>query len=209
MRTARSHLAPAGIAAVLALTVSATAPAAAQAATTAQPVAARSVADQSVAAQSVAARSVQAWHASARDRAYLRQAHRGNLAEIAAGKAALRRSHDRDVRAIAWRLIRDHRRLDAQLSEVANRLHVRLPDAPSAGQRDSLDAVLGRRSGHRFDRAWLRMQAAAHEQALDLGSRELRHGHSGWVRDLARDSAPVIRHHLREVRAELYHRHAH
>ncbi|NUP81646.1 MAG: DUF4142 domain-containing protein [Nonomuraea sp.] len=201
MRTARSHLAPAGLAAVLALTVSATAPAAAQAATAAQPVTAPVTA-------SVATQSVQAWHASAQDRAYLRQAHRGNLAEIAAGQAALRRSHDRDVRAIAWRLIRDHRKLDSRLRETAHRLHVGLPGSPSAGQRDSLDAVLDQRSGHRFDRAWLRLQATAHEQALALGARELRRGHSGWVRDLARDSAPVIRHHLHEVRAELYH-HSH
>lgn len=194
MRTARSHLAPAGIAAVLALTVSATAPAAAQAATTVRPVAAPGAA---------AAPSVQAFHASARDRAYLRQAHRGNLAEIAAGKAALRRSHDKDVREIAWRLIRDHRELDARLREVAHRLRVSLPDAPSAAQRDGLDAVLARRSGHRFDRAWLRLEAGAHEQTLTLIRRELRDGHSGWVRDLARDGAPAVRHHLREIRAEI------
>ncbi|GGS63253.1 DUF4142 domain-containing protein [Nonomuraea spiralis] len=194
MRTARSHLAPAGIAAVLALTVSATAPAAAEAATTVRPVAAPGAA---------AAPSVQASHASARDRAYLRQAHRGNLAEIAAGKAALRRSHDKDVREIAWGLIRDHRKLDARLREVAQRLRVDLPDAPAAEQRDDLDAVLARRSGHRFDRAWLRLQADAHEQTLTLIRRELRHGHSGSVRNLARDGAPVVRHHLDEVRAEL------
>ncbi|MFI9591675.1 DUF4142 domain-containing protein [Nonomuraea sp. NPDC052265] len=199
MRTARSHLAPAGIAAVLALTVSATAPAAAQAVTAVRPVAASGTAT---------GLSVQASHASAQDRAYLRQAHRGNLAEIAAGRAALRRSHDKDVREIAWRLIRDHRELDARLRDVARRLRVGLPDAPGAAQRDSLDAVLARRSGHRFDRAWLRLQAEAHERTLTLIKRELRHGHSGWVRDLARDGAPVVRHHLHEVRAELD-RHAH
>jgi putative membrane protein len=144
----------------------------------------------------------QAAYVSAQDRAYLRQAHRGNLAEIAAGRAALRTSHDRDVRAIAWRLIRDHRRLDARMRETAHRLRVGLPDAPSAAQQDALKAVLAR-SGHRFDRAWLRLQADAHAQALALGRRELRDGHSGQVKDLARDSAPVIRHHLHAVRAEL------
>ncbi|MFI7419834.1 DUF4142 domain-containing protein [Nonomuraea sp. NPDC049684] len=187
---------------MLALTVSATAPAAAQADTAVRPVAAPGAA----AAQSI--QSVQALHASAQDRAYLRQAHRGNLAEIAAGKAALRRSHDKDVREIAWRLIRDHRKLDARLREVAHRLRVALPDAPSAAQRDDLDAVLARRSGHRFDRAWLRLEAGAHEQTLRLIRRELRDGHSGWVRDLARDGAPAVRHHLREIRAELD-RHTH
>ncbi|WP_345147473.1 DUF4142 domain-containing protein [Nonomuraea rubra] len=141
-------------------------------------------------------------HAAPQDVAYLRAAHRGHLAEIAAGKAALGKSRDRDVRGIAWRLIRDHRRLDARLRGVADRLDVRIPGSPSAEQRRDLRAVLSR-SGHRFDRAWLRLQARAHEHALWLGQRELRRGHSRWVKDLARDSAPVIRHHLRAIRAEM------
>ncbi|MGP3965798.1 DUF4142 domain-containing protein [Nonomuraea sp. 3N208] len=184
MSTARK-LAPATLATVLALTI---APAA-QAQTTAT--AAPSAVDQA------------GWvlHASAQDRAYLRQAHRGHLAEIAAGRAALRESRDRGVRAIAWRLIRDHRRLDARLRSVADRLDVRIPDAPSAEQRAALRAVTAR-SGHRFDRAWLRLQADAHYRSLRLAQVELRLGHSEWVKDLARDSAPVIRHHLRMIRAE-------
>ncbi|WP_188193269.1 DUF4142 domain-containing protein [Nonomuraea sp. SYSU D8015] len=138
---------------------------------------------------------------SRQDRAYLRQAHRGHLAEIAAGKAALRESRDRGVREIAWRLIRDHRRLDARLRHVADRLDVWLPDAPSAEQRAALRAVTDR-EGRRFDRAWLRLQADAHYRSLRLGQAELRLGRSEWVKDLARDSAPVIRHHLRMIRDE-------
>ncbi|MEV1000385.1 DUF4142 domain-containing protein [Nonomuraea sp. NPDC050202] len=195
MRTARK-LAPAGLAAVLALTMTPTA-AQAQAQAAAQDVsrtAGRTVADVST--------SSAALHASPQDIAYLRAAHRGHLAEIEAGKAALRKSRDRDVRGIAWRLIRDHRRLDARLRGVADRLDVRIPSSPTAEQRRDLRAVLSR-SGHRFDRAWLRLQEDAHERALWLGQRELRRGHSQWVEDLARDSAPVIRHHLRMVRAEM------
>ncbi|MGR6920746.1 DUF4142 domain-containing protein [[Actinomadura] parvosata] len=190
MRAARK-LAPAGLAAVLALTMT---PAAAQAQTrAAAPVQAGVLATR---------QSATALHASRQDAAYLRAAHRGNLAEIEAGKAALRESHDRDVRGLAWRLIRDHRKLDARLRGVADRLDVRLPGSPSAEQRHDLRVVLSR-SGHRFDRAWLRLQAESHEHALWLGQRELRRGHSQWVKDLARDSAPVIRHHLRAVRAEM------
>ncbi|MGN9842032.1 DUF4142 domain-containing protein [Nonomuraea sp. H19] len=186
MRTARK-LAPAGVAAVLALTI-------APAAQAQEPATTSSSA-------ATPAQSGWALHASAQDRAYLRQAHRGNLAEIAAGRAALRESRDRGVREIAWRLIRDHRRLDARLRDVADRLDVRLPSAPSWDQRDALRDVVAR-SGHRFDRAWLRLQADSHYRSLRLGQVELRRGHSGWVKDLARDSAPVVRHHLHMIRAE-------
>ncbi|WP_327582427.1 DUF4142 domain-containing protein [Nonomuraea sp. NBC_00507] len=184
MSTARK-LAPATLAAVLALTI---APAA-QAQTAAAPV------------NASIAESGTALHLSRQDKSYLRQAHRGHLAEIAAGRAALRESRDRGVREIAWRLIRDHRRLDARLRDVADRFDVRLPDAPSAEQQAALRDVVAR-SGERFDRTWLRLQADAHYRSLRLVQVELRLGHSNWTRDLARDSAPVIRHHLRMIRAE-------
>nr|SBO95299.1 putative exported protein [Nonomuraea gerenzanensis] len=185
---------------MLALTMT---PAAAQAQTQATaPIQTQAGAQAGWRTDATAGASEVALHASRQDVAYLRAAHRGHLAEIAAGKAALSKSRDRDVRGIAWRLIRDHRKLDARLRGVADRLDVRLPGSPSAEQRRDLRAVLSR-SGHRFDRAWLRLQVDAHEHALWLGQRELRRGHSNWVKDLARDSAPVIRHHLRAVRAEM------
>ncbi|MFI7612440.1 DUF4142 domain-containing protein [Nonomuraea terrae] len=184
MRAARK-LVPAGAAAVLAFTLAPAAQA------------------QSPTPETAAVAPVSwAQRVSAQDRAYLREAHRGHLAEIAAGRAALRESRDRDVRSIAARLIRDHGRLDARLREAARRLRVSLPDSPSAEQRRDLRAVVAR-NGHRFDRAWLRLQREAHEHALWLGERQLRRGSSGWVKDLARDSAPVIRHHLHMVRTEL------
>ncbi|WP_305728667.1 DUF4142 domain-containing protein [Nonomuraea pusilla] len=76
------------------------------------------------------------------------------------------------------------------------------PGSRPPHRRRNLGDVLDR-PGRRFDRAWLRLQAEAHEQALWLGRREVRAGHSRWVKDLARDAAPVVRHHLHLVRAEL------
>ncbi|SEG97146.1 Predicted outer membrane protein [Nonomuraea solani] len=187
MRTARK-LATAGMAAVLPLTIA--------------PIATPAQARSQAAPVTAVAPASTALHLSARDKAYLRAAHQGNLAEIAAGQAALRRSRDENVRGIAWRLIRDHRRFDARLREVADRFDVRLPRWPTSEQRDDLREVTDR-PGRRFDRAWLRYQEDAHEYALWLGQRELRRGHSAWVKDLARDSAPVVRHHLRVIRAEL------
>ncbi|NRQ37622.1 DUF4142 domain-containing protein [Nonomuraea sp. NN258] len=189
MSTARK-LVPAGVAAVLAFTVPATAQA--------QPTSPGST---PMIAQAEASALV-----NAQDRAYLRQAHRGHLAEIAAGKAALGKSRDRGVRAVAWRLVRDHRHLDARLRAVADRLHVSLPKAPSGVQRERLEAVLAK-SGNRFDRAWLRLQIDAHTQSLQLGKRELRHGDSRSVKRLAHDSASAVRHHLHRVRAELAEEH--
>jgi putative membrane protein len=137
------------------------------------------------------------------DRTFLVRAHQGNLAEIAAGRLALAKSQNTDVRHIARRLIADHTKLDAQIRAAAKRYHVTLPTQPSAKQMRQLKQV-AHRSGHAFDRAWLRLQEKSHVQTLALIHREVHHGCSADVRKLARTAAPVVREHLVMVRKALH-----
>src|SRR5256886_1647770 len=95
-----------------------------------------------------------ATHVSAQDVTFLKAAHQGNLAEIAAGHVALAKSHDAEVRRIATHLIADHLKLDAGVKQVAAAHHVRLPAKPTRAQRAALAAV-ARKSGAAFDHAWL------------------------------------------------------
>lgn len=149
-------------------------------------------------------------HGSARapatDRAFLRSAHEGNLAEIASGRVALARSHSPQVRRIAADFIADHYRLDAHVRLVARHESVALPSTPSAAQRRDLAAVAAL-SGHRFDVAWLRMQVAMHRQTLALIGHESHHGRSPAVVALAVGAVPVVREHLTMALTALRHEH--
>ena len=144
-------------------------------------------------------------HAPRQDRRFLVAAHQGNLAEIRAGRLALARSHDPEVRHIAARLIVDHRRLDADIRALAHRHGVRLPAAPSRKQQAALAAVAAK-SGPAFDVAWLRLQKRSHIQTLRLIRRELHRGHLADVRAAACTARPVVAMHLRMVREALRHR---
>jgi putative membrane protein len=135
---------------------------------------------------------------SAQDRAFLVQAHQSNLAEIATGKLAERKATRADVRALGRMFVADHRKLDAELRVVAKKLEVRLPSQPNRQQRAAA-AKLERLSGRAFDKAWLDVQIVAHRQAIAAGAKEIAHGTNSDVVRLAKKSAPVIKHHLREL----------
>lgn len=131
----------------------------------------------------------------AQDRAFLVGAHQSNLAEIAAGRVAQQKATTEVVRRHGQIFIRDHTRLDANLRQVAQRLGVRLPDAPSPAQQAALASVSAK-SGAAFDRAWLQQQLASHRASKALGQRELAQGADPTVKALASASAPVIQMHL-------------
>ncbi|MFD0887062.1 DUF4142 domain-containing protein, partial [Streptosporangium algeriense] len=118
------------------------------------------------------------------DRRFLAQAHQDNLAGITAGRAAMRKGHDQEVRALGRRLVDDHTRLDAEVRQVARRLAVDLPERTTTAQRIQYNRISAR-SGDDFDWAWLSVAAVDGRTALARGSRELAEGSSAQVKRLA------------------------
>ncbi len=132
---------------------------------------------------------------SQQDQEWLVAAHQSNLAEIAAGQAALQQATTPAVREHGQMLIDDHTRLDAALTPVAQQLGVTLPGEPSEAQQQALAAVTAQQ-GAAFDRAWVESQIAGHRATLAAGQQELAAGTEQAVKDLAAASAPVVQGHL-------------
>lgn len=132
---------------------------------------------------------------SQQDQDWLITAHQGNLAEIAAGQAALQQSSTAEVRELGQMIIDDHQRLDADLTATAQQLGVTLPTTPNATQQAELAQVSGL-TGAEFDRAWTAWQITAHRQALAAGEQEVTSGSDPAVTALAAAAAPVIQSHL-------------
>lgn len=132
---------------------------------------------------------------SEQDEQFLRQAHQGNLAEIAAGKVAQAKGANADVRSIGDTLVTDHTRLDTAVKQTARSLRVSLPSKPTSRDKAMLERVAAL-SDSAFDRAWVAAMIEGHRMALELGKQELRTGTSPEVKALAESSAPVIQRHL-------------
>ena len=135
-----------------------------------------------------------------RDAAFLRAAHQGNLAEIAAGRDAQRHAASACVKKVGRTLVRDHRRLDRQGGRVARQLGVSLPSTPSPEQRQALARVRAQAGGPAYDRAWAQAQARAHRHTLRLIDRELASGDDPRVKAVAKAARPVVARHLDMVR---------
>ena len=86
--------------------------------------------------------------------------------DIAAGKQALARSHNKAVRAFAQQMVRDHTAVNDQALALVKKLNVTPQDNPTS-QSLSKDAKakldeFAKLSGRGFDRAYVRNEVAYH-----------------------------------------------
>lgn len=136
---------------------------------------------------------------SEQDKTWMRTAHQAHLAEIDAGRIAQRRGTTKEIRSIGAMLVRDHRDLDRELTALARRLSVEVPDAPSARQRIKADELKSA-SGRLFNLHWLTAMTAAHERFISATNTEISMGTTPAVRDLAESTLPVLQRHLTRIK---------
>ena len=90
----------------------------------------------------------------------------GNI-DIAQGKQALRRSHNRMIRSFAEEMVRDHSAVNAKALALVKKLRVTPePNPTSAGLQKDADATLLRLShlsGRSYDRAYIDNEVAYHK----------------------------------------------
>jgi putative membrane protein len=129
------------------------------------------------------------------DTVYIRQAMRGNLAEVAFGRLAESRASNSEVKGFAKRMIADHDSMAGQWSKLArnDRMTLDLKLDPEAQQ--SADRLRGL-SGAAFDQAYIGESIRDHEQALSDFQRMGTSARSPEVRQLAAGGVPVIQEHL-------------
>ena len=132
---------------------------------------------------------------SQQDQDWMVAAHQGNLAEIAAGEAAVEMGTTEAVREHGQMLIDDHTKLDADLTAAAEEHDVTLPSMPTEEQQATLESVSAQ-SGEAFDMAWVESQITAHRHTIAMGEEELAQGTEQAVMDMAEAAAPVVQKHL-------------
>ncbi|WP_410789017.1 DUF4142 domain-containing protein [Kribbella sp. C-35] len=133
------------------------------------------------------------------DVAYLNTAHQLNLTIIEAAQTATAKGRTSCVRRVAAQLERDNRKLSAQELDVATRLSILLPTAPSTAQRRQLDVLAAKAGTTAYDGAWLAFQRQLHQQYLALVEGELPISASPAVEAVADGAKPVIQMHQRAV----------
>jgi putative membrane protein len=94
-------------------------------------------------------------------------AYTAGVIDIAAGKQALARSHNKAIRSFAEEMVRDHQAVNDKALALVKKLHVTPENNPtSAGLKKDGDATLkrlGGLKGHAFDRAYIDNEVAYHK----------------------------------------------
>jgi putative membrane protein len=125
----------------------------------------------------------------------LRDLALANLAEIEAGKLAVSKASDADVKKFAQKMVDDHSKQLQELQSLAQSKNVELPSAPDAKHQREMKKLQDL-SGADFDRAYMRAQIKDHRDAHKLAAGTAKRGKDPEVKAAAGKAAPQIQDHL-------------
>jgi predicted outer membrane protein len=130
------------------------------------------------------------------DAAFMAAAAQSNLFEIQSGRLAQRRGQDRDVRMIGRMLVADHTKQLQAGASAATALGLPAPPTTPSAAQQTIVRRLSTLRGRSFDRAFLRAQITAHNQAIALHEGEASATASPTLRTLTVSALPLLGTHL-------------
>ena len=129
------------------------------------------------------------------DATFVKKLAEGDLAEVDAGRLASQRAESQGVKNFGQEMVTDHSKNDTEFKSVAASNGMPIPetiDKQHAAEKSKLESA----SGSAFDKEYLQAQVRDHEKAVQLLQHEISHGQDPAVKDFARKTLPVVRHHL-------------
>lgn len=101
------------------------------------------------------------------DKEFVVNAGMAGLAEVQMGNLALKNARSADVKAFAQRMVSDHSRSNAELSQLVTAKGLALP-AELAGKHQQALEHLQTLSGAEFDKAYMQHMVTDHQEAVTL-----------------------------------------
>jgi putative membrane protein len=132
------------------------------------------------------------------DKAFVKKALEGNIAEIEMGKLALQKSNDDQVKQFAQRMVDDHGKMLDELKPVAEQMGVKVPEGPSKGQMKSMDKMKAL-SGDAFDQAYIKDMVKDHKGDDNEFKMEAQSTQSPQLKQMVMQSDQTIESHLQQI----------
>jgi len=99
--------------------------------------------------------------------AFVKMAAQAGMAEVEAGKVALSKSQNPEIRSFAERMVNDHGSANLQLARIARAKGIDAPSRLDAEHQTMIDALRSK-SGADFDAAYSRHMNMDHDKAIAL-----------------------------------------
>lgn len=136
---------------------------------------------------------------SAGDEKALKDMAQANINEIAAGKLALSKAQNSEVKAFAQQMVDDHGDALSKVQAVAQQKGVALPTEPDAKHK-AMAAMLEKQSGSAFDKMYMENAGTKdHKMVLSTLKSDTSKIKDPDVKALANAHTPVVEKHLKSA----------
>jgi len=132
------------------------------------------------------------------DKAFVRQALQGGMAEVQLGQLALQKSTNPDVKQFAQKMVDDHTKLGDAMKQLAQQMNVKPPDSLS-GKDKSTVAKLSALNGDEFDKAYIKDMVKDHKQDEKEFKQEAENASNPALQSLASQGGQMISQHLQMI----------
>lgn len=128
------------------------------------------------------------------DRAFVREAAIGGMAEVDLGQLAASKAESPDVKQFGQRMVDDHGKANEELKSWASQKNVTLPTELDAKHKAE-HAKLEKLSGAAFDRAYMASMVADHNKDVAAFTRESKMAKDAELKAWAGKTLPTLQEH--------------
>ena len=132
------------------------------------------------------------------DKAFVRKALQGGMAEVQLGQLAAQKSTNPDVKEFGQKMVDDHTKLGDQMKQVAQQMNIKPPDSLSSKDKATV-AKLSVMNGDAFDKAYIKDMVKDHKQDEKEFKQEAMNTQNSALKDTVSQGAQVIGQHLQMI----------
>jgi putative membrane protein len=131
------------------------------------------------------------------DTQFARNAALGGMTAVQLGKIAVQKASNDKVKEFAQRMVDDHSRVGDELSGIAAKESLVLPNELDAKHKAVVDRFSKMAAGSDFDRAYMRDMVRDHHTDIAAFEKEAAGGQNPDLKNWAGNTLPTLRDHLR------------
>lgn len=129
------------------------------------------------------------------DKAFVRKAAQGGLAEVQLGQLAQQQGSSDQVKQFGERMVSDHQSANEKLQTIAQSSNIELPTTLSKHDQKELTRLQSLH-GAAFDKAYAKDMRADHRKDIHEFEREAKHGEDSQLKQFADSTLPTLKDHL-------------
>jgi putative membrane protein len=133
--------------------------------------------------------------------AFVRQAAAANQFIIASSQLALQKAQNDQIKQFAQKMIDDHTKIGEQIKQTLQQANLQAPPPELAPEQQAFLSRLKNQNGPAFDRNYVMAERLAHMKVARLLTTYLRSGNNPAVKQVVKETLPVIKEHLRIAEA--------